>query len=402
MGVLAAAKLVYALKEQQIIVYNARTMDAREVACDRLQAFIQVQRNKLCAAVATAAKVVVAATAAGRGWMGGRAGSKPAIHIPEMPWYCYKVRTGVDVAPYTFAVAPPIKTLTMQRRRHALGVATATLMAFDAARPGVVRSQVPAGAKLLPRELSPARKQRLLTNMAKAAAAHAAAVEARAVKPFQPEQYWMKLRTRLVKLFSSMGYTIKKITDVLNKDRAVDFQKLCTVRPRSSSGAGHLNARTPPGRPFSLTKQSGRSASQRQVVKAALKKKASNNQTGQTGYGCNQPSAALKESLAEEAQGLPTLLFHGTAQNNITPIIQAGLRVPYKGNNPIGVANGSANGVGIYTAKEPNTSLSYTRGSNQMFVCAGLTKHASFNSTSVAVFKDERHVLPCFLVDFGR
>ena len=71
-----------------------------------------------------------------------------------------------------------------------------------------------------------------------------------------------------------------------------------------------------------------------------------------------------------------------------------------EGPNPISIANGSAYGVGVYTAKEPSTSDHYARGSGQMLVCAGLCKQASHNAGSIVVFSNEQHVLPCYLVKY--
>jgi hypothetical protein len=50
-------------------------------------------------------------------------------------------------------------------------------------------------------------------------------------------------------------------------------------------------------------------------------------------------------------------------------IINNGLRIP--GTGGVRVVNGSAYGVGIYTANNPQTSVGYTRGVNMMFVCVG-------------------------------
>lgn len=94
--------------------------------------------------------------------------------------------------------------------------------------------------------------------------------------------------------------------------------------------------------------------------------------------------------------------FHGTDPKNIQSIIQNGFFVPgtQKG---IDVANGSAYGVGIYSARTPSISLGYCRGGNQMFVCACLmcpeitdTKCAG---DIIVQFKKE-YIVPVFLVTF--
>ena len=63
----------------------------------------------------------------------------------------------------------------------------------------------------------------------------------------------------------------------------------------------------------------------------------------------------------------PRLAFHGTDGANHASIFEKGLIVP--GREGVSVANGSAHGVGIYTAKEPGLSFSFTRGTNKMLLC---------------------------------
>ena len=84
------------------------------------------------------------------------------------------------------------------------------------------------------------------------------------------------------------------------------------------------------------------------------------------------PDMAVKEQFFEARkifQHTTTLTYHGTKSQNIDSISRVGLLMP--GNNGHKVANGSAHGVGIYTAQLGKATLSKTFcDSNKMFVCA--------------------------------
>lgn len=83
-------------------------------------------------------------------------------------------------------------------------------------------------------------------------------------------------------------------------------------------------------------------------------------------------------TATEELEGKVIPTYHGTSERNFPSIFQRGLLVPYEENNGIKVANGSAHGVGIYTAKmeSPQLSLTFIRGpvsrSRQLLVCGVL------------------------------
>lgn len=64
--------------------------------------------------------------------------------------------------------------------------------------------------------------------------------------------------------------------------------------------------------------------------------------------------------------------YHGTQRRNFDPICRSGLRIP--GNGGVRVRNGSAHGVGIYTARIGGAvlSLSFTQGCRSMLVCGVL------------------------------
>ncbi|KAJ7888541.1 hypothetical protein B0H14DRAFT_3127184 [Mycena olivaceomarginata] len=71
-------------------------------------------------------------------------------------------------------------------------------------------------------------------------------------------------------------------------------------------------------------------------------------------------------------------LFHGTAEANIQPILQAGFSVAsgflVPGLSPgARQAHGAACGVGVYLATNPSTSVGYAQGATRMFMCRVIT-----------------------------
>ena len=98
---------------------------------------------------------------------------------------------------------------------------------------------------------------------------------------------------------------------------------------------------------------------------------------------------------------VPLMLSHGTRKVNIPSIIQHGLVVP--GTLGVKVLNGSAHGVGIYTARTPFVSQSYT-DCGAMFVCVGLVGAQSQRihmSNDIIVFFGADDVLPVWLVRYS-
>eukprot|EP00405_Crypthecodinium_cohnii_P026256 CAMPEP_0206490836 /NCGR_PEP_ID=MMETSP0324_2-20121206/44441_1 /ASSEMBLY_ACC=CAM_ASM_000836 /TAXON_ID=2866 /ORGANISM="Crypthecodinium cohnii, Strain Seligo" /LENGTH=770 /DNA_ID=CAMNT_0053971519 /DNA_START=217 /DNA_END=2526 /DNA_ORIENTATION=+ len=72
---------------------------------------------------------------------------------------------------------------------------------------------------------------------------------------------------------------------------------------------------------------------------------------------------------------VPAAGYHGTAKQNFNSIFDKGLLVPGKDNNGVEVANGSAHGVGIYTAKPGAARLSRSFCDSQdLLVCGIVTK----------------------------
>jgi hypothetical protein len=84
------------------------------------------------------------------------------------------------------------------------------------------------------------------------------------------------------------------------------------------------------------------------------------------------------------------------------------MRIPGRGG--VRVLNGSAFGVGIYTARAPRISLGYTSGHNQMFACAALMGETSVTASKrpfitagdILVYFQEERVFPCFLCTFNQ
>lgn len=106
---------------------------------------------------------------------------------------------------------------------------------------------------------------------------------------------------------------------------------------------------------------------------------------------------------AAQLSASPSLAFHGTPSANIPSILERGLLVPGNGND-VRVANGSALGVGIYTAQQPGASLGYCKGSSQM-LALGVLDLASGGQAlrrvgNVTVFFDAAHVVPIGIVSF--
>jgi hypothetical protein len=82
--------------------------------------------------------------------------------------------------------------------------------------------------------------------------------------------------------------------------------------------------------------------------------------------------SSLYPFLAGVAASNPSrllMLYHGTRKPAATAISHVGLVVPGQGNT-VGVANGSAYGVGIYTAASPAIPLSYAHDGD-LFICLG-------------------------------
>jgi hypothetical protein len=99
---------------------------------------------------------------------------------------------------------------------------------------------------------------------------------------------------------------------------------------------------------------------------------------------------------------VPIVLFHGTRLVNMLPIAEKGLIIP--GACGVRVANGSAFGVGIYTARDPGYSRSYSSDSRMIFACVGLVGPkvtCSLETPSICVFFDTDAVVPVLLFEYS-
>jgi len=109
----------------------------------------------------------------------------------------------------------------------------------------------------------------------------------------------------------------------------------------------------------------------------------------------------FQKACEGELRGELVPAFHGTKEENLPSIYAQGLAIPGQGNS-IRVANGSAYGLGIYTAifSNPGLSLSYARGSRQrLLVCGVLDSkydHEVRHPCGANVIFDPRRVAPLF------
>lgn len=113
-------------------------------------------------------------------------------------------------------------------------------------------------------------------------------------------------------------------------------------------------------------------------------------------------TSRLLEEMQRNPKLEPVILYHGTPTKCLGGIVTRGLVVP--GKLGVTVANGSAHGLGIYTAANPGFSRSYSGSGEFMFVCIGLVGDGNVltNSTGViVVFPEERWIAPVWLVKFG-
>lgn len=98
--------------------------------------------------------------------------------------------------------------------------------------------------------------------------------------------------------------------------------------------------------------------------------------------------------------------LHGTDGNNLDSIYQHGLMIPGQGNQ-LRVANGSAHGVGIYSASMDNPALSrnYMRGADPpVLVCGVLDSDVDqevYHAGGALVIFDEHRIAPLFVARRG-
>jgi len=100
--------------------------------------------------------------------------------------------------------------------------------------------------------------------------------------------------------------------------------------------------------------------------------------------------ASFMDSLKQSVHDEPVLAYHGTALSNIPRILDVGLRIPGS-KSGVRVVHGSAHGVGIYTAKEGNASLS--RGfcnSDNMLVCGVIDNDPEPEEVKIEMARDKQ------------
>ena len=78
-------------------------------------------------------------------------------------------------------------------------------------------------------------------------------------------------------------------------------------------------------------------------------------------------AAKRREVEARAGPQAPVWVFHGTAPASVERIMAEGFKV---GGRDIGVANGSAYGVGVYTATGPATPIQYGKGATVILAVA--------------------------------
>ena len=103
------------------------------------------------------------------------------------------------------------------------------------------------------------------------------------------------------------------------------------------------------------------------------------------------------------AHHVPELVYHGTRRSNIASICKRGLLLP--GHEGVKVVNGSAHGVGIYTARHLGLPMRYSSDCNMLLVCLGLigpkdSPTATKEVGDVLVFFDEKLVVPIYVVEY--
>jgi len=130
---------------------------------------------------------------------------------------------------------------------------------------------------------------------------------------------------------------------------------------------------------------------------------------------------ALKAKRGEEL-ARPKIAYHGTAEANITSILERGLLVPGHGEGK-DVKHATDNGWwggGIYMSPDAGLSIGYCRGGKRLLICSvlmgkpytvtqrmdgkglqdGHDSHIACNGSEWVIF-DPAQVLPCYLISFA-
>ena len=128
-------------------------------------------------------------------------------------------------------------------------------------------------------------------------------------------------------------------------------------------------------------------------------------------YACPAVTTAYEAQKAAFAtSGTPTgeiWIFHGTAPANVQAIMTGGFKV---GGRDLGVpvANGTAHGAGVYSAKGPGTPMGYTKGGKEIILARAMQGKIGARERSDcwephrdwAIFRDGKQLLPTYVVHF--
>lgn len=95
-------------------------------------------------------------------------------------------------------------------------------------------------------------------------------------------------------------------------------------------------------------------------------------------------------------------VFHGTDKNAIENIVQEGFKI---GDQGVSVRNGDVYGTGVYTAVDPDISISYSNRSGMMLLSLALIgqEGAHYNkgaTSNIFVVKNADYLLPRYIVHF--
>ncbi|CAF3936744.1 unnamed protein product [Rotaria sp. Silwood1] len=117
------------------------------------------------------------------------------------------------------------------------------------------------------------------------------------------------------------------------------------------------------------------------------------------------------QSLKQNSQYFPQLVYHGTHRNNIQSILRYGFLIPDRRhpNNPeapiIECRHGDLYGNGIYSCFNASYTLSYVEKTNTLLACAALIPYkrirgAAHRHGDILISTNESHIIPLFLIDY--
>jgi hypothetical protein len=112
--------------------------------------------------------------------------------------------------------------------------------------------------------------------------------------------------------------------------------------------------------------------------------------------------AALHD-YAHRSRARLRVVFHGTRAEAVAPIVEKGLLVPRPEINGVSVANGSAYGIGVYSAESLSTPVNFSRGSNNVFACLAIASGSGVNSpgNGFHIFGEDHLIVPMLKMSVG-